>query len=160
MNTLHELDKIYSTIYLKSSYAVETGKILEQIHKTRKYEFLKDRMISGNIDVGVLDLIVSFIAHVETNFASDDQWDMLLPIYIHILKCGYKVGLIVMPALFTYTNIERCKQITLIHAKYNNPLKIYITQQLQENNIYPNLKLFMSWYSGYIVSQDSISYGP
>jgi len=147
MNTYEELVMVFKNQFDNSGYAVESGKILEKIITTKKYKFLKKRMISQKIDIGILDSIVNWFLHIEINEASDEEWNMFLFIYIQILRYEYYISSQIAPALFTYKNIERCKQVILIHSKYNYPVKLDITQFQEIIDIYPNLKLFMSWYN-------------
>ena len=144
MNTYEELVMVFKNQFDNSGYAVESGKILEKIITTKKYKFLKKRMISRNIDIELLYSIVTWFLHIEINEASDEEWNMFLFIYIQILRYEYYISSQIAPALFTYKNIERCKQVILIHSKYNYPVKLDITQFQDIIDIYPNLKLFMS----------------
>jgi hypothetical protein len=146
MNTLEELISMYTDKYLESKYATESMEIISRIRETRSFRFLKNHI--NSIDAHLLNSIVLWILNVEINITTDEEWDILLFLYTQIIRYGHFVGTEIAPVLFTYNNIERCKQIIMVGAKYRRPLIFNNLDNLPPlMDLYPNINKFSTWYA-------------
>ena len=154
MNTLDELIEEYEHVSsLHSSgnmYHEKSIEIIKTIKSEQKYKFLKKIMrpdSSNPIDSDLLQYVIARIVNIEINYADTVMWDLWVTIYTLALIYRPKLDIIIALPSFTYTNLDRCKQIYITCIRYGHFLQFHIPDsQLFILDLYPNARKFTDWW--------------
>ena len=154
MNTLDELIQEYEHVSsLHSSgnmYHEKSIEIIKTIKSEQKYKFLKKIMrpdSSNPIDSDLLQYVIARIVNIEINYADTVMWDLWVTIYTLALIYRPKLDIIIALPSFTYTNLDRCKQIYITCIRYGHFLQFDIPDsQLFILDLYPNARKFTDWW--------------
>lgn len=155
-DTLNNLIDEYSVFFSKQPDASKAIVIINQINETNKSPDLKNMLIKYkdiyndhhiNEFNNILSLIMSWIVHAKINTENEEKWDLWVSVYTHILRYRCNIISKIAPALFTFKNVERCKQIITLHVRYKYQFNIEPTPELLDIiDLYPNLQTVVDWW--------------
>jgi len=131
-------------------YHEKSIEIINTIKSAQKYKFLKKIICpdsSNSINSDLLQLVIARIINIEINYADMVMWDLWVTIYTLTLIYRPKLSIIISLPLFTYTNLNRCKQIYMICISYGTYLQFDMPDdQLSILDLYPNAHKFIDWW--------------
>jgi|694.fasta_scaffold13169_5 hypothetical protein len=155
METLDNLIEAYTSIHSSKPDANKAYVIIDQINKTNKSKDLKKILITYNETDeemnNILNSVLTWIMHVKINIANDEKWDIWVHVYTQIFRYKCYINPEIALFLFTYKNVERCKQLITIYVRYKYQFNIELSDTILEiSQLYPNMQLVINWYQ-YII---------
>ena len=163
MEKLDNLIAEYASIHSSKPDVAKAYVIIDQINKTNKSKDLKKILLSyKETDEemnNILNSVLTWIMHVKINIANDEKWDIWVHIYTQIFRYKCYINPEIALILFTYKNIERCKQLITIHVQYRYQFDIEPPAVIMEIiEMYPNMQLMLNWYRNLIDTINRFDY--